>query len=105
MADSPAEIHKAVRKILLIGALLIFCTVVTVWLSYVDFGSDHSNMFIGMALASVKAALVALIFMHLNHEARLVYKILAFTFAFCIALFVLFYFSNADPLVYAKFVK
>jgi hypothetical protein len=43
--------------------------------------------------------------MHLNHERPLIYKFLAFTTAFCIVLFVLFIFSNSDPLVDHNFEK
>ncbi|MES2596163.1 MAG: cytochrome C oxidase subunit IV family protein [Verrucomicrobiota bacterium] len=103
MADSPQEIQKQVKKILLIGAILIFFTVVTVALSYVELPSHSLNIIVGMILATIKAALVALVFMHLNHEAKLVYKILAFTVAFVLALFLLFYFSVSDPLVFKDF--
>jgi caa(3)-type oxidase subunit IV len=103
MADSPQEIQKQVKKILLIGAILIFFTVVTVALSYVELPSHSLNIIVGMILATIKAALVALVFMHLNHEAKLIYKVLAFTGAFVLALFLLFYFSNIDPLVFKDF--
>jgi caa(3)-type oxidase subunit IV len=103
MADSPQEIQKAVRKILLIGAILIFFTVVTVGLSYVELPSHSWNIIVGMILATIKAALVALVFMHLNHEAKLIYKFLAFTVVFVTALFLLFYWSSLDPLVFKDF--
>jgi hypothetical protein len=41
--------------------------------------------------------------MHLNHERSVIYKVLAFTVVFAIVLFVLFYFSNSDPLVFEGF--
>jgi hypothetical protein len=94
MADSPQEIQKQVKKILLIGAILIFFTVVTVALSYVELPSHSLNIIVGMILATIKAALVALVF---------IYKVLAFTGAFVLALFLLFYFSNIDPLVFKDF--
>jgi cytochrome c oxidase subunit IV len=56
-----------------------------------------------MILATIKAALVALIFMHLNHEKVLIYKFLAFTITFVLALFILFYASSTDPLVFDGF--
>jgi hypothetical protein len=43
--------------------------------------------------------------MHLNHERPLIYKVLAFTTAFVIVLFVLFICANADPLVDRNFEK
>jgi caa(3)-type oxidase subunit IV len=103
MADNPEAIYGAIRKIKLIGWLLAVFTVITVALSYVELASHSWNIIVGMIVATFKASLVALIFMHLNHEAKLVYKILAFTVAFALALFILFYFSNTDPLVYKDF--
>jgi caa(3)-type oxidase subunit IV len=99
MADSPEEIYKSIRKIKLIGLVLAVFTVLTVGLSYVELPTHSLNMMVGMFLATIKAALVALIFMHLNHEKALVYKVLAFTVAFAIALFVLFYLSNSEGLI------
>jgi caa(3)-type oxidase subunit IV len=103
MADSPQEIQKAIRKILWIGAILIVFTVITVALSYVELPSHSWNLIVGMIVATFKAALVALVFMHLNHESKLIYKILAFTTVFALAIFVLFYFSRMDPLRFENF--
>ena len=103
--DSPEAIRKSVKKYLLIGLLLILGTIATVALSYWEAPTHGINILVGMALAAFKASLVALIFMHLNHEKALIYKILAFTFAFVTALFVLFYMSHEDPLVFADFYK
>ncbi len=103
MAESPEEIHKSIKKILWVGGLLTFFTAVTVGLSYVELPTHSLNIIVGMILATIKAALVALIFMHLNHEKVIIYKFLFFTFAFALALFLLFYFSYIDPLVYSQF--
>jgi cytochrome c oxidase subunit 4 len=45
---------------------LLFLTVVTVGASYIDFGSG--NIVIALAIATVKATIVALFFMHLLHD-------------------------------------
>ncbi|MES2734925.1 MAG: cytochrome C oxidase subunit IV family protein [Verrucomicrobiota bacterium] len=103
MADSPEEIHKSIKKIIVVGAALAVLTGATVGLSYVELPTHSMNILVGMILAAFKAGLVALIFMHLNHEAKLIYKILAFTAAFAIALFFLFVFSASDPLVFHGF--
>jgi caa(3)-type oxidase subunit IV len=101
--DSPEAIRKSVKLYLWIGAVLIVCSGITVGLSFVELPTHGLNILVGMALAAFKATLVALIFMHLNHERALIYKILAFTFAFVTALFVLFYLSHEDPLVFSGF--
>ncbi|TDU80983.1 cytochrome c oxidase subunit 4 [Prosthecobacter fusiformis] len=103
MADSHEEIYKSIKKIKIIGWVLAVFTGITVGLSYVELPTHSMNILVGMIVASFKAALVALIFMHLNHEAKLIYKILAFTAAFAIALFFLFVFSAHDPLVFSGF--
>ena len=46
---------------------LLFLTVVTVWVSYYDFGTT-GDVVLGMAIATVKASMVAWFFMHLAHE-------------------------------------
>jgi len=98
MSESPADIQKHVKTYLKIGAGLIFMTVVTVYLSFVDFGSHSNNMLIGMAVATFKSAMVALVFMHLNHERPLIYKILVFATVFVTVMFVLFTFVHDDGL-------
>lgn len=103
MADNIEEIQKSVKKYLIIGAALIVFTIATVLLSYVELPTHGLNIIVGMILATFKASLVALIFMHLNHESSIIYKILAFTVVFALVLFVLFYFSNTDPLTFAGF--
>ncbi|MBL9178368.1 MAG: cytochrome C oxidase subunit IV family protein [Verrucomicrobiaceae bacterium] len=105
MSDNIEEIRKSVKKYIIIGVTLIICTGLTVWLSYVELPTHGLNILAGMILATFKAALVALIFMHLNHERSVIYKILIFTVVFALALFLLFYFSNIDPLVFEGFYK
>jgi cytochrome c oxidase subunit 4 len=68
------------------ATLLVF-TVVTVALSYVDFGAPKANVAVAMLVATFKAGLVAAIFMHLAAEKRLIYRILIFTGLFVLALF------------------
>jgi caa(3)-type oxidase subunit IV len=101
----PAELQKHVKKYLIIGALLIVFTGITVWLSFVELPTHSLNIIVGMIVATFKAALVALIFMHLNHERPLIYKVLAFTAVFCFVLFILFVMANSDPLVDHGFEK
>lgn len=61
------------------------------------------NLLVGMALAAFKATLVGLIFMHLNHERSLIYKVLLFTLVFVVGLFVLIYLSGQNPLHFGGF--
>ncbi len=96
--DDHHDVSKHVKKYLLVGGLLLTFTALTVFLSYVDFGSRKANMSVGMFVATIKAALVAAIFMHLNAERQLVYRILIFTGFFVFALFWLTYLHWYDPI-------
>lgn len=78
---TPLPVYLAV-----FGALLVL-TVVTVWIAQFDFGS--MTTVIAMLVATVKASLVALIFMHLLFDERL--NLVAFGFGLIfVALFFIF---------------
>ena len=51
------------KTYLAVAGTLFFLTAVTVWVSYFDFGSF--NIIIAMGVATMKASIVALFFMHL----------------------------------------
>ncbi len=59
------------RTYVAVFAALLLLTVVTVLVSYVDLGL--LNVVVALLIASVKATLVALFFMHLKGENRLVW--------------------------------
>ncbi len=79
MADSEADIKKAIRTYIFVGALLFCGTVVTVAVATIPaldiggHGFDTADLVLGLLIACVKASLVMMIFMHLNHEKKLVY--------------------------------
>lgn len=98
MADSPEEIKKHLKLYTFIGVLLLVFTVITVAVSYVDLGSTWLNVTVGLAIATFKAGLVALIFMHLNDEKAMIYRILVFTFFFAAGGMVLFVLALMDPI-------
>ena len=83
MADTPEAIKKSVRTYLFIGGLLFLGTILTVmvatvpWLDVGQHGFDKWDCILGLSIATVKASLVALIFMHLNHEKKPVYWLFA----------------------------
>jgi caa(3)-type oxidase subunit IV len=77
-------IRKHVRGYLMVGALLLAFTAITVALSYVHFGTQKANIAVAMLVATLKAGLVAAIFMHLAAEKRLIYRVLIFTGFFVI---------------------
>ncbi len=94
------DVSKHVRGYLIVGGTLIVCTALTVFLSYVNFGSQKANIAVAMLLAAFKAGLVAYIFMHLSAEKKLIYRVLVFTGIFVFALFWLTYLAWYDPIVH-----
>lgn len=80
-----SDVAKHVRGYLIIGGTLIIGTVLTVLASYVDLG-HHWNIVLALVIATVKASLVALFFMHLISEKQMIYTVLAFTGFFFIGL-------------------
>src|SRR6266496_1265327 len=105
------NIQKHVRGYLMVGATLLAFTMLTVALSYVDFGAILSSLFhtnlsatqgrkanitVAILVATFKAGLVAAIFMHLAAEKRLIYRILIFTGFFVLGLFWLIFLAWYD---------
>ena len=80
--SSPESIKKAVRTYLFIGAALIAGTGLTVWASYIHFGSNAWNITVALVIASVKSFLVAGYFMHLLSERKVIYGVLILTVFF-----------------------
>ena len=107
------EVHAHVTEYLMVGGLLLAFTLITVALSYVDFGVVLSHLFhtnlsegqgrkanvtVALLVATFKAGLVAAIFMHLAAEKRLIYRVLIFTGFFVLGLFWLTYLAWYDPI-------
>jgi caa(3)-type oxidase subunit IV len=94
---SAEHVAKHIKGYLLVGVTLLVFTIITVGLSYVQFGTQKANIAVAMLVATFKAGLVAAIFMHLSSEKRLIYRILIFTCFFVIGLFWLTYLAWYDP--------
>lgn len=83
MTDSPEAIKKTVRLYLIVGITLFVMTTLTwavadvSWLDFGKHGFDRVDCIIGLCIAAFKASLVAAIFMHLNHEKKTVYWLIA----------------------------
>ena len=88
------DMHLGLYK--LVGAFLLVATAITVWLSYVDFGSRAANITVAMIVATIKVGFVAAIFMHLKGEKWTIWKFLILT----IFLTLLHY---ADPIFGTKY--
>lgn len=110
MADSPEAIQKSLRLYKLIGGVLFIGTIVTVmvatvpWLDVGHHGFDMADMVLGLFIASVKASLVAAIFMHLNHEKSLIYWLFGFGIVAAFFLVALIGLAKSDPIHYNGFL-
>jgi cytochrome c oxidase subunit 4 len=95
MSDHSTDISKHIRGYMIVGGTLLIGTILTVLASYVDLG-HHWNIVLALIIATVKASLVALFFMHLISERQMIYIVLAFTAIFLVGLMFLTIGSFAD---------
>jgi cytochrome c oxidase subunit 4 len=79
--------HDIKPYLFVFGALLVL-TVVTVTVSYLHLPPGPA-IALGLAIATLKASLVAAFFMHLKGEKVIIYSLLGITTFFLILLFVL----------------
>ena len=94
MSDTPEEIRKHIRLYWGVGITLLVFTVVTVLVA-----KFTPSITVGLLIATFKAGLVALIFMHLNSEKPMIYKILFFTAIFVAGLMWLCILALKDPIL------
>jgi cytochrome c oxidase subunit 4 len=80
-----AEIHKYVRTCIAVFSTLMVLTIVTVAVSYVHLETS-SAIAVALIVATVKASLVALFFMHLISERNAIYYLLCLTGLFFLLL-------------------
>jgi len=97
-AAEAAHIASHIGAYVKVGVALLVLTGITVGLSYVDFGSRSMNIVVGMIVATIKAGLVAAIFMHLKGEKITIWRFLVMTGIFAAGLFFLTYLAHSDPI-------
>ena len=79
------EVKKSVRSYMMVFGSLMALTVITVAIAEVQLAVPLA-VTLALIVATVKASLVALVFMHLKHEKTWIYGSLALTAAFFIVL-------------------
>ncbi len=84
---------NAPKLYLVILIILLILTCITVAASYVQFGSGMANVAIALTIATIKATLVALFFMHLLHDRPMNSVIIVMAFIF-LALFLGFDYTD-----------
>jgi cytochrome c oxidase subunit 4 len=88
------DVAIQVKGYLAVFAALLVLTAATVAVSYVHLPTTPA-VAVGVTIALAKAALVAMFFMHLNHERRLIYIALLLTAVLFVALMGLTLWSEA----------
>lgn len=83
------------RPYLAVFGALLALTLITVFVASLHL-PEAPTVLIGLAIASAKAVLVALFFMHLKSERPMVYWPLALTMFLFVALFAFILWSEAD---------
>ena len=84
--------REARAHLVTLVALLIL-TAITVGASYIQFGSGAANVVIALTIATIKACIVALFFMHLLHD-KPVNGIIAVTGFIFLGIFLMFDFID-----------
>jgi cytochrome c oxidase subunit IV len=82
--------HISYKGYALVWLALMILTAVTVWVSYIHFGV--LNIVVALTVASVKAALVALFFMHLRYEDKITWIFALYNYSCSARLQFRFYF-------------
>ncbi len=95
-AHDDHDVSKHIKGYLMIGGFLLIGTALTVWAATMHFGSDALNIGIGLLIATAKASLVALYFMHLISEKTAIYMFMSVTVFFFTGLVVLTLWASHD---------
>lgn len=88
-----------INTYLKVGGVLFACTVFTVIAAYhIDLRDRAMNITFGLMIAAFKSSLVALIFMHMKNEKKIIYKFLSFTTIFFGVMIFLILSTQKDPI-------
>src|SRR5215204_4466061 len=77
--------HHKVNYFAIFG-LLVVLTIVTVGVAFIDIKQEWIKVLLALTIASIKATFVALFFMHLKFEGKLIYFILLVPLSFTVVL-------------------
>ena len=80
----PTPHHKI--NYYLIFFLLVLLTIATVLVAFHRFDNEVTNLLLAIWIAAIKASLVAMFFMHLKFEGKLIYAIFFVPLALCVLL-------------------
>jgi cytochrome c oxidase subunit IV len=85
MHADPEAIKKSVRSYMIVGAMLLVFTGLTVAVNGFHFAVPAA-ITLALIIATMKGSMVAAVFMHLSHEKKWIYGALLLTVVFFIVL-------------------
>lgn len=88
-------VQKQIKLYLIIGLALFVGTILTVWVADLKV-AIVTGIIIAVVIATIKSTLVAGYFMHLFHEAKLIYQVLFLTAVFIVVMIGLVMFAAYD---------
>ena len=94
-AHSVDDIKKSVKTYFMIFGALMVLTVITVGVSYVHLPLAMAVL-VALVVATIKGSLVAMYFMHLLHERKVIYWALLLTLVFFVFLMFVPLLTNLD---------
>jgi cytochrome c oxidase subunit 4 len=97
-AHASDDISKHVKTYFMVFGALMALTIITVGVSYLHL-ETHEAILVALFIATIKGSLVALFFMHLNHERRIIYWALMLTVVFFLVLMLVPLATNLDKIV------
>ena len=97
-AHASDDISKHVKTYFMVFGALMVLTIITVGVSYLHL-PVHQAIIVALFIATIKGSLVALFFMHLNHERKMIYWVLALTVVFFFVLMLVPISTNLDKIV------
>jgi cytochrome c oxidase subunit 4 len=97
MHSYPAQMKQNVRKYMMIGALLLLFTGITVAANQVHLAVPLA-VTVALIIATMKGSMVAAVFMHLSHERKWIYGALLLTVVFFIVLMCVPIFTTMDTI-------
>jgi cytochrome c oxidase subunit 4 len=95
-AHSADDIKKSVKTYMMVFGALMGLTVITVAVSYMHMPIVAMAVTVALVVSTIKGSLVAMFFMHLLHERKVIYWVLMLTLVFFIFLMFVPLFTNGD---------
>ena len=94
-AHSADDVKKSVKTYFMIFGALMVLTIITVGVSYVHLPIAMAVL-VALVVATIKGSLVAMYFMHLLHERKVIYWVLILTVIFFVFLMFVPLLTNLD---------